>query len=128
MNTSRWLSWRPKEQKFDESVGSEPTKPTKPGFDGFVGAGLQPKLQHLEDVLKGRAVELYVADGDRLFIVADEDDAAKLGEPKGTVYTSAEVRCVIQIADPSVVAEVHRWKRQFDARLRQFQRLKGPDR
>jgi hypothetical protein len=29
----------------------------------------------LESVLKGKAVELYLTDGDRFFIVADVDDA-----------------------------------------------------
>lgn len=73
--------------------------------------------ESLEAVLKGQAVELYLADGDRLFIVADEEDARLLVESRGAIYTSAEVRLVIQIGDPSTVAEVHRWKRQFDATL-----------
>ena len=122
MNTSRWLNWKPKEPIFRESPGSEPTKPTEPGFDGFVGlASLEtPEIPPLEEVLKGWAVELYLADGDRLFIVADEADAAQLGEPRGAVYTAAEVRRVIQIADPSVVAEVHRWKREFNGSVREF--------
>jgi len=104
-----------------ESARSEHTKPTEPGFDGSVGAVSEeaPEIPPLEEVLKGRAVELYLADGDRLFIVADEADAAKLGEPRGTVYTAAEVRRVIQIADPSVVAEVHRWKRRFNGSVRE---------
>ena len=107
-----------------ESAGSEPTKPTEPGFDGFVGtvSGEAAEIRPLEEVLKGRAVELYLADGDRLFIVADEADAAKLGEPRGTIYTAEEARRVIQIADPSVVAEVHRWKREFNATVRDHQK------
>ena len=123
MNTSRWLNWKPKEAIFRESTGSEPTKPTEPGFDGFVGlASLEAsETLPLEEVLKGRAVELYLADGDCLFIVADEADAAQLGEPRGTVYTASEVRRVIQIADPSVVAEVQRWKRGFNGSVRECQ-------
>jgi hypothetical protein len=117
MNTSRWLNWKPKERISLELAQSEPTKPTELGFDGFVGtvfretSGMRP----LEEELKGRAVELYLADGDRLFIVADEADAAKLGEPRGIIYTAAEVRRIVQIADPNVVAEVSRWKREFNA-------------
>jgi hypothetical protein len=124
MNTSRWLNWKPKEPIFRESAGSEPTKPTEPGFDGFVGtvSGETPEIPTLENVLKGRAVELYLADGDRLFIVADEADAAMLGEPRGTIYIAAEVRRIVQVADPTVVAEVHRWKREFNARVREYQK------
>ena len=76
----------------------------------------------LEAVLKGQVLELWSdALGERFWLVADEDDAALLGEPRGTIYTAAEARRVVQIADPSVVAEVHRWKRQFNATVRDFQ-------
>lgn len=120
MNTSRWLNWKPKEPILRESTGSEPTKPTEPGFDGFVGtvSGEAAEIRPLEEALKGQMVELYLADGDRLFIVADDADAAMLGEPRGTVYTAAEVRRIVQVADPTVVAEVHRWKREFNATIR----------
>ena len=43
---------------------------------------------------------------------------SKLGEPRGAVYTFAEVRRIVQVADPTVVAEVHRWKREFNATVR----------
>lgn len=77
----------------------------------------------LEAVLKGRAVELWFdALGERFWLVADEDDARLLGEPRGTIYTAAEARRVIQIADPSVVAEVHRWKREFSATVSDYQK------
>jgi hypothetical protein len=81
----------------------------------------EPKLvDELEAVLKGRAIELWSdAQGERLWIVADEEDAAKLGEPRGAVYTAAEARCVIQIRDPATVAEIHDWKRRFEATIRQ---------
>ena len=65
--------------------------PTKPG---------QP--QPLEDVLKGLAVELWSNAAGSLFIVADEESAKRLGEPRGTVYTSAELRQVVQIRDPDI--------------------------
>src|SRR4051812_25852012 len=74
----------------------------------------------LELVLKGSAIELWSdALSERLWIVADEEDVAKLGEPRGTVYTAAEARCVIQIGDPATVAEIHDWKRRFEATIRQ---------
>jgi hypothetical protein len=75
-------------------------------------------VESLEAVLKGRAVELYLAGGDRLFIVADEDDAGLLTEPRGNVYTAAEVRRVIQIGDPATVREIHEWKRTFNSVIR----------
>src|SRR5262245_19110142 len=117
---SRWLKWTPKGRISADLARREPTKPSKPGFVGFVGtvSGDAPDIPPLEEVLKGQAVELYRGDGDCLFIIADEEDAARLGEPRGTIYTAAEVRRVIKIADPSVVAEVHRWKRQFNATVR----------
>lgn len=126
MNTSRWLNWKPK-PILREEAQSEPTKPTEPGFDGFEGtdSGDTAATAPLEEVLKGRALELYLADGERLFIVADEADAAKLGEPRGTIYTAAEVRRIVQVADRDVVAEVHRWKRTFDATVGDLQHRRG---
>jgi hypothetical protein len=80
-------------------------------------------VESLEAVLKGRAVELWSdAMGERFWLVADEDDARLLSEPRGTIYTAAEARRVIQIADPNVVAEVHRWKREFNATVREYQK------
>jgi len=76
----------------------------------------------LEDVLKGLAIELWSDAAGRLFIVADEDDARRLGEPKGNVYTAAEMRRVVQIGDPAIVREIHEWKRKFDGRLREVQK------
>jgi hypothetical protein len=73
----------------------------------------------LEDVLKGQALELWSdALGERVWLVADDEDALLLGEPRGTIYTAPEARRVVRIADPSVVAEVHRWKREFNAAVR----------
>ena len=68
----------------------------------------------LDLVLKGLAVELWSDAVGRLFIVADEEDARRLGQPRGTVYTAAEVQRVIRIGDPDIVRKVHEWKRTFD--------------
>ena len=73
----------------------------------------------LEDVLRGLAIELWSdALGERFWLVADEADAARLGEPRGTIYTAAEARRVVQVGDPIAVAEVHAWKRRFDGEIR----------
>jgi hypothetical protein len=83
-------------------------------------------IKPVEDVFKGQALELWSdALGERFWLVADEEDATLLGEPRGTIYTATEARWVVQIGDPSVVAEVHRWKRQFNATLRDLQRANG---
>src|ERR1017187_7544766 len=73
----------------------------------------------LEDVLKGLAIELWSDAAGGLFIVADEDDARRLGEPRGTVYTAAEMRRVVQIGDPATVLEIHEWKGKFSGRMRE---------
>jgi len=73
----------------------------------------------LEDVLRGVALELWSNAAGRLFIVADEEDARLLGEPRGIVYTAAELRRVVRINDPAVVHEIHQWKRTFDGRVRE---------
>ena len=84
--------------------------------------------QPLEAVLKGRALELWSdALGERFWLVADEHDATLLSEPRGAIYSAAEARRVVQIADASVVAEVHRWKRKFNATVRDFQKQDNPD-
>ena len=68
----------------------------------------------LEAVLKGFSVELDLVNDHRLFIVADQEDARRLGKARGSVYTAAEVRRMIQIGDPATIAEVNRWKREFN--------------
>ena len=117
MNTSRWLNWRPKEPILRVLAGSEPTKPTEPGFDGYADLvpGAASEIHSLEEVFQGRAVELYLVYGDRLFIVADQADAANLGKRRGAVTTVPKVSPIVQVKDPSVVDEVRRWKREFDA-------------
>jgi hypothetical protein len=79
----------------------------------------QRESASLESALKGLAVELWSDAAGNLFIVADEDDALRLGESRGSVYTAAELRRVVQIGDPAIVLEIHEWKRTFDGRLRQ---------
>jgi hypothetical protein len=78
----------------------------------------------LESVLRGLAIELWSDAAGCLFIVADEDDARRLGEPRGTVYTAAEMRRVVQIGDPATVLEIHEWKRKFNGRVREYQGAK----
>ena len=74
----------------------------------------------LEAVLKGCAVELWCdVRGEHLWIVADEEDAATLGEPRGSIYTAPEVLQVISIRDRDTVAEIHAWKKQFGGKLRE---------
>src|ERR1700693_5438326 len=75
---------------------------------------LEQESVSLESALKGRAVELWSPASRGLFIVSDEDDARRLGEPRGTAYTAAEVRLVVQIGDPAIVREIHEWKRAFN--------------
>ena len=77
------------------------------------------QLKTLEEVLKGLAIELWSDAAGHLFIVADEDDARLLGEPRGSVYAAAEMRRVVQIRDPATVLEIHEWKRMFNARMRE---------
>ncbi len=79
----------------------------------------------LEAVLKGLAVELWSDAAGRLFLVSDEEDARRLGEPRGEVYTAAEVHMVIQITDPATVLEVHNWKREFNGRLQDYRGCDG---
>jgi hypothetical protein len=74
----------------------------------------------LEDVLRGLAIELWSdALGERFWLVADEVDAAKLGERRGSVYTATEARRVVRIGDPAAVAEIHWWKRKFEGVIRE---------
>jgi hypothetical protein len=84
-------------------------------------AGCSDLPEFLEDVLKGLATELSSDADGSLFIVADEPDARRLGEPRGTVYTAAEMRRVVQIGDSSPVLEIHESKRTFNACARECQ-------
>jgi hypothetical protein len=85
----------------------------------------------LESVLKGLAVELWSDRAGRLFITADAEDVQRLiadGVSSGEIYTAAEARCIIRISDPTTVAEIHDWKRRFEATLRQVNGHVGDDR
>ena len=145
---SYWLDWKPEGHISADLPRSEPTKPSKPGFVGSVGAasantteiqassapasGRQQPEQSpaealLSDVLKGYAVCLY-SDlvGENLWIVADEEDAERLieqGERRGAIYTRAESRLVTRIKDREIVQQVHAFKREFNARMRDDDQL-----
>ncbi len=80
------------------------------------------KPQSLEDSLRGLAIELWSNAAGCLFIVGNEDDARRLCEPRGTVYSASEVRRVVQIGDPAIVREIHEWKRVFDGHVREVQK------
>lgn len=75
-------------------------------------------------VLKGRVIELWSDSAGRLFLVADEADARRAMERfeacRGEVYTAAELRRIVAVNDPGVVAEIHEWKRRFDGVVRAF--------
>ena len=74
----------------------------------------------LEGVLKGQAIELWSDSlADRFWLVADEADALKLGEPRGTIYTASEARRICAVGDTKLVAEIHDWKRRFDGIIRE---------
>lgn len=90
----------------------------QPREDHNVGCAEQ---QSLEEVLRGTAVELWSDRSGRLFIVADQDDANRLmadGVSRGEIYTAAEARRIVRIADPDAVAEIHEWKRRFGGVIR----------
>lgn len=71
--------------------------------------------QPLEKVLKGTAVALYSnLVKQTLWLVADEEDARKLGERRGAVYTADEIRLVTTIDDPQIVKAVHTLKEKFN--------------
>ena len=79
----------------------------------------------LADVVKGLAVELWSDVAGSLFIVADEEDARRLSEPRGTVYTAAELRRVVGIGDPAIVREIHEWKRALNGNVREVQKRRS---
>jgi hypothetical protein len=82
-----------------------------------------------ESTLKGRAVELWSTAAGRLFLVADEEDARltmeRFGVRRGEIYTSPEVRRIIEVNDPTTVGEIHEWKRRFDGVVQDSGRNKG---
>lgn len=87
------------------------------------------RTDSIEDVLRGRAVELWSdAAGGRFWLVADSADANRLNEPRGTVYTASEARRLATIRDPKVVREVNEWKRRFNGSLSEIDYSKGRNR
>jgi hypothetical protein len=44
-----------------------------------------------------------------------------LGARRGEIYTAAEARRIIAVSDPTAVAEIHDWKRRFDAVVREVE-------
>jgi hypothetical protein len=85
----------------------------------------QPEpAETLAQVIKGRAIALYCDPlNETIWIVADEQDAELLGEPRGTVYTAREAMCVVAVADVETVAEIHRWKKEFNATITEAHKL-----
>ena len=90
--------------------------------------GAQPPAtppEPLEAVLKGQAIALY-ADlvKETIWLVADEEDMALLQERRGSVYSASEIHEVTKIDDPETVAEIHRWKRAYDAKITHIENLR----
>ena len=83
-------------------------------------SGIPP--EKLPPIVKGQAVCLY-SDlvEEQIWIAADEADAGILvsqGEDRGQIYTPDEVKLIIRIADPEIVKQVHAFKSEFNARMR----------
>jgi hypothetical protein len=80
------------------------------------------ETKKLEDVLKGRAVELWSTSTGTFYLVLDEDDAQqamkRFGASRGEIYTVVEARRIVAVNDPVTVAEIHEWKRRFDGVVR----------
>jgi hypothetical protein len=87
-------------------------------------SGRVVETEPLEDVLKGHAVEMWSDSAGHLFLVADEEDVQLAMEryrlARGEIYSAAEVRRIVEIADPRIVSEIHTWKRKFDAVVSEF--------
>ena len=73
----------------------------------------------LEGTLKGTAVCLALdSTGERLWIVADEEDARRLGEPRGETFTAEEVRIIARIDDPHIVEDIRQFKKLAKAEMK----------
>jgi len=72
-------------------------------------------LVEQDSALKGFAVELWSNSLGRLFIVADEEDAAlavgRCQATRGEVWTGSEIEIVARIADSEARREIARFKR-----------------
>ncbi len=72
---------------------------------------------HKRSLLKGSAIELRHDGMGRLWIVADEADAAiviRRGAERGQVWTSAEIEIVARIEDQATRDEIARFKARFN--------------
>jgi hypothetical protein len=128
------LNWRSFfNDSVNQSLDAEDAKPHVRAPQDAPFAVLHTNIRDeetLEAVLAGKAVELWSDVNGRLFIVADEADAQFLMKSdtqvmRGEVYTAAELRRIIKIADPIAVAEVHRFKREFNSGILQVERSTG---
>lgn len=80
----------------------------------------------LETVLKGRAIALYCdLVRQTLWLVADEEDVHRLAERRGVVYSAPEIREILKVKDPKIVAEIHRWKEIYNATIRSVEKPKS---
>jgi hypothetical protein len=84
---------------------------------------LQPDEPEPEGLAPGDVVTIDTADGETLYVVGSEDDARLLiaTEPeihRGMVWTKAEIRALVSVADdPEVLAEIRRLKRTIPGGL-----------
>jgi hypothetical protein len=82
-------------------------------------ARLPSRVEPLASILKGRAIAMYCdLVKETIWLVSDDADAQRLSEPRGAVYTAAEIRELVRLTDPYTVREIHAWKRQFEGVIR----------
>ena len=86
-----------------------------------------PEPDSMEAVLKGLAIELWSDAAGGFWLVADEEDVLKLGEPRGQIFTAREYQLLCRITDPTYVAEITCWKREFNATIRKVERSENED-
>jgi len=72
--------------------------------------------------LKDHAIRIWSElVGEDVWLVADDEDAQRLGEPRGRVYTLAEAKVLAGARRSRQILEVHDWKKTFDAVLTEGQ-------
>src|ERR1700722_10110788 len=72
------------------------------------------------DPLNSPAIELWSdAQGERFWLELDEENVTNRREPENGARNRRGARCLIRIGNPGTVAEVHAWKRRFEATIRQ---------
>ena len=78
------------------------------------------ELPPIEESLKGRAVELW-RDGNRFFLVADDEDAqeamGRFGASRGEIWTRGELELVARFEDQAIRDEIEAFKRQTGGSL-----------